>query len=123
MLGEGISDPKLYKGFQRAADSVIWQYQGEPCNHYQVEHDLLFDAIRKDTPYNETERCAYAAMTGILGRMAAETGQMISWDEAMASNVELAPGLDAYTMQSQPPVQPKADGSYPIAMPGVIVDY
>ena len=54
----------------------------------------MFDAIRKDTPYNESERCAYAAMTGILGRMAAESGQLITWEEAMASDLQLAPGLD-----------------------------
>jgi hypothetical protein len=44
---------------------------------------------------------------------------MITWDEAMASNLELAPGLDQYTMASQPPALPDAQGRYPIAMPGM----
>ena len=57
-------------------------------------------------------------MVGILGRMAAESGKLITWDEAMASNRELAPGLDHYTWQSNPPVMPDAQGRYPIAMPG-----
>ena len=57
-------------------------------------------------------------MTGILGRMAAESGKVITWDEAMASNLELAPGLDNYTMDSPAPVMPDAQGSYPVAMPG-----
>ena len=57
-------------------------------------------------------------MAGILGRMAAESGKMVTWDEAMASKLELAPGLDRYTMDSQPPVRPDARGRYPIAMPG-----
>ena len=39
-------------------------------------------------------------MVGILGRMAAESGKMITWDEAMNSNLELAPGLDKLTMDS-----------------------
>ena len=59
-------------------------------------------------------------MTGILGRMAAESGQLIAWDDAFASNLELAPGLDQYTMDSNPPVMPDAQGHYPIAMPGTI---
>jgi hypothetical protein len=79
---------------------------------------LLFEAIRQDKPYNETERCAKAAMTGILGRMAAESGKQVTWDDAMASNLELAPGLDQYTMESSPPVLPDAQGRYAIAMPG-----
>ena len=69
--------------------------RGRRANPYQVEHDLLFEAIREDKPYNEADRSAKAAMAGILGRMAAESGKGIAWDEAIASNLELAPGLDA----------------------------
>ncbi len=118
ILGEGIPSPHLYQGHQQTPDSAIWQYKGPKSNSYQYEHDLLFDAIRQDKPYNETDRCAKAAMVGILGRMAAESGKLITWDEAMASNRELAPGLDHYTWQSNPPVMPDAQGRYPIAMPG-----
>jgi predicted dehydrogenase len=119
VLGEGIHDPKIYKGHQQTPANVIWEYKGPNCNHYQVEHDLLFDAIRNDKPYNEAERCCKGAMVGILGRMAAETGRLITWDEAMASKLELAPGLDKYTLDSKPPVMPDADGKYPVAMPGI----
>ena len=118
VLGEGQSDPRIFKGHKQKAEDVIWRYKGKRWNAYDHEHDLLFDAIRKNKPYNETERCAYAAMTGILGRMAAESGKMITWEQAMASNLELAPGLDDYTMDSEPPVKPDAEGNYPIAMPG-----
>jgi myo-inositol 2-dehydrogenase / D-chiro-inositol 1-dehydrogenase len=83
-----------------------------------VEWDLLMDAIRNDKPYNETARCAKAAMTGILGRMAAESGKLITWDDALASDLELAPGLDHLTWDSPAPVMPNEDGKYPIAMPG-----
>jgi predicted dehydrogenase len=118
VLGEGISDPRIYKTHKQTAANLIWQYKGPPCNAYQVEHDLLFDAIRQDKPYNETERCAQAAMAGILGRMAAECGQEITWDQALASNLELAPGLDKLTWDGEPPVKPDDQGRYPVAMPG-----
>ena len=58
-------------------------------------------------------------MAGIIGRMAAESGREITWDQAIQSNLELAPGLDQYTMDSNPPVMPDAQGHYPIAMPGM----
>jgi len=118
VLGEGIPEPRIFKSHQQTSENLIWKYDGPRCNAYQVEHDLLFEAIRKDKPYNETERCAYAAMAGILGRLAAESGQMITWEQAMASDLELAPGLDRYTMDSDPPVKPDAQNRYPIAMPG-----
>ena len=119
VLGEGITNPRVYKTHKQSPDNLIWQYEGEPCNHYQREHDLLFGAIRNDKPYNEAERGAYAAMTGILGRMAAESGKELTWEEAMASNVELAPGLEELTSLDDPaPVQPDENGKYPVAMPG-----
>jgi hypothetical protein len=57
-------------------------------------------------------------MTGILGRMAAESGQLLTWEKALASNRVLAPGLEDFTMDSPAPVQPDAQGRYPVAMPG-----
>jgi predicted dehydrogenase len=119
VLGEGISDPRIFKGHQQTSANVIWKYEGPRCDAYQHEHDLLFDAIRNNKPYNEAERSAYGAMTGILGRMAAESGKMITWEQALESNIELAPGLDNYTMDSEPPVKPDAQGNYPVAMPGI----
>jgi len=118
VLGEGVKRPQIFKGHRQKSEDVIWRYEGKKWNPYEHEHDLLFEAIRKNKPYNETERCAYAAMTGILGRMAAESGQMITWEQAMASNLELAPGLDDYTPDSEPPVKPDTKGNYPVAMPG-----
>ena len=58
-------------------------------------------------------------MVGILGRMAAESGKQITWDEALAANLELAPGLEQLAIDSPAPVNPDAAGHYPIAMPGV----
>ncbi len=118
ILGEGQSKPRLFKGHRQTSEDLIWSYKGEPCNQYQREHDLLFDAIRNDKPYNETERCAKSCFTAIMGRMACESGKMITWDEAFACQTELAPGLDNYTWDSNPPVMPDANGRYPIAMPG-----
>jgi len=117
-LGEGITNPRIFKGHNVTNENIIWKYDGPRTNQYQVEHDLLFDAIRTNKPYNETERSCYAAMAGILGRMAAESGQMVKWEDAMASDLVLAPGLDNFTMETDPPVMPDANGNYPVAMPG-----
>jgi predicted dehydrogenase len=111
--------PAIYKGHKRTRQDLIWEYKGPECNDYQAEHDLLFDAIRHDKPHNEAERCAKATMAGIIGRMAAESGKEVTWDQAIQSNLELAPGLNQYTMDSNPPVMPDAQGHYPIAMPGM----
>ena len=119
LLGEGQPKPHLYRGHAGTTENVIWQYQGPPCNPYQREHDLLFEAIRQDKPYNETERWPKAALTGILGRMAADPAAR-SPAGALDSPVRLAPGLEKITSwDCPPPVMPDAKGHYPIAMPGI----
>jgi len=121
VLGEGQPRPRLFKGHTPSSQNLLWSYKGPDFDHYQYEHDLLFDAIRNDKPYNETERCAKACLTAIMGRMTCESGKMVTWDEAFQSNLELAPGLENFTMDSTPPVVPDAAGKYPVAMPGQTV--
>ena len=118
VLGEGQPQPRIYQGHRQARENLVWEHTGPQPNPYDVEHELLFEAIRQDKPHNEAERCAYATMTGILGRMAVESGHEVTWDEALASGLVLAPGLESFTMDSDPPVMPDEEGRYPIAMPG-----
>jgi predicted dehydrogenase len=118
ILGEGQPKPRLFKGHNQASQDLLWSYKGAECDHYQREHDLLFDAIRNDKRYNETERCAKSCLTAIMGRMACESGRRITWEEALASELELAPGLDHWDWNTNPPAMPDAAGKYPVAMPG-----
>ena len=111
--------PRIYKNHVQTPENETWRYSGPPCDPYNVEHELLFDAIRNNKPYNETERCARACMTSIMGRMAAESGKLINYDEALASNIEQAPGLEKIMSLDAPaPVQPDANGQYPVPVPG-----
>jgi predicted dehydrogenase len=119
VLGEGISVPRLYRGYKHSEENLMWRYSGPSCDAYQKEHDRLFQAIREDKPYNETERCAKATLVGILGRLAAHSGQLVTWDDALASEADLAPGLEQLTWENDAPVLPDAAGRYPVAMPGV----
>lgn len=119
VLGEGINQPRLYQGHRRQAEDQTWSWDGPPVSPYQVEWDRFVAAIRENRAWNETERSVYANLTGILGRMAAESGQEVTWEQALNSELELAPGLDAMTMESDPPVLPDSTGQYPVARPGV----
>lgn len=118
VLGEGIEKPRLYKGHLPTAENQIWDYKQKYASAYQIEHDLFFDAIRSNKPYNEADRSARSCLTAIMGRMAAESGQQITWEKAMLSNTELAPGLDNLKWDGAAPVQPDSQGRYPVAIPG-----
>ncbi len=98
------------------AGANAWRYRGPKINPYQVEHDTLFEAIRKDLPYNEAEQGALSTMTAIMGRMATYSGKVIAWDDAFKSQLSLAP--KTYDFNATPPVLPGPDGIYPCAVPG-----
>ena len=115
----GAAKSRIYSGQAQASENLLWRHQGATDSPYQLEHDLFFDAIRNDKPYNETKRAAEACLVSIMGRMAAESGQVINYDEALASNLELAPGLEQITsLDAPPPIVPDANGKYPIPVPG-----
>ena len=82
-----------------------------------VEHDNLFAALLAGKPYNEGDYGATSTMTAIMGRMATYSGRVVSWDEAINSQLDLAP--DPRNFDAEPPISPRPDGTYACAMPGV----
>ena len=83
---------------------------------HQVEHDDLFAALEEGRPYNEGDYGITSTMTAILGRMAAHSGQVVKWDEAMKSETDLGP--ERYDWDAELPLKPGPDGMYACAMPG-----
>jgi predicted dehydrogenase len=68
-----------------------WRFRGENNDMYQTEHDELFASIREGKPFNDGERAAQSTMVAILGRMAAYTGQQITYEDALNSKTDLTP--------------------------------
>ena len=68
-----------------------WTWSGEKYDMYQREHDVLFASIRKNEPVNDGKRMATSTLLAMMGRMAAYTGQQVTWDQAMNSQRKLFP--------------------------------
>jgi predicted dehydrogenase len=86
-------------------------------NPYQVEHNELFAAIvAGEYKFADAENAAKSTMTAILGRYATYSGKVVTWDEALNSNINLMPEKLAW--DAMPKVLPNADGYYPFAIPG-----
>jgi myo-inositol 2-dehydrogenase / D-chiro-inositol 1-dehydrogenase len=86
-----------------------WRYKGPRPNMYQIEHNELFASIRSGKPINDGIRMAHSTLAGIMGRMAAYTGQAITWDMALNSKESIAPPVIAWDAPAPVP---------PMAMPG-----
>jgi len=76
-------------------------------------------AIRQDQKYNEVSRGAIASLVTSMGRMAAHTGQMITYEDMLNCPHEFAPGADQFTVESAAPLQAGMDGKYPMPEPGI----
>jgi predicted dehydrogenase len=97
---------------------VLYQHNSEnDPNPYQVEHDELFDAVSKGVyRFEDATNGAHSTMTSILGRMATYSGQIITVDQALASNLNIMPSTLSW--DADMPVKPDVNGEYPAAIPG-----
>ena len=113
------SHARIYQGQKLAPEKLLWAYPSPEPKPYQVEWDDLVAAIRADRPYNEVPRGVEASLVTSMGRMAAHTGRTITYDEMLNCDHEFAPGLDQLTKDSPAPLQPNANGRYPVPQPGL----
>lgn len=83
-----------------------WRFKGEEKNMYDLEHEALFNAIRKGEVINDGDRMMLSTLVGILGREVAYTGQQITWDQILASTQDLAPDTLKWGDSFQPTPMP-----------------
>jgi predicted dehydrogenase len=122
---------RIYKGqqMQRIASkqdtinpndpNLAWAFPQPEINPQQLEWDDLIDAIRQNKPYNEVKRGAEASLVASMGRMAAHTGQIVTFDQMLNCDHEFAPDVDKFTMDGPAPLPAGADGKYPVPQPGI----
>jgi predicted dehydrogenase len=97
------------KGLTIDSGGSTWYYDGPQNQMFQTEHDLLFASIRDGKPINNGEYMAKSTLLAIMGRMAAYSGQLVTWEAAMKSSVDLSPAR--YAWDAPPP-------AWEIAVPG-----
>jgi predicted dehydrogenase len=98
------------KGLTIRTAGSPWHYDWPSNDMYQTEHDELFASIRNGKPINNGEYMARSTLLAIMGRMAAYTGQQVTWEMAMNSKEDLTPPNYDWNIELAVP---------PVAMPGV----
>lgn len=113
---------RIFKGFNVTRANMLWAFPQPEPNPYQVEWDDLLQAIRQNQPYNEVKRGAIASLVTSMGRMAAHTGQLITYEDMLKVEHEFAPGVDKLAMNSPAPLQLGPGSLYPVPEPGIKKD-
>ena len=111
---------RIFKGQKMDKSNQVWEFGRKETTPYQLEWDHLIAAIQNDQEYNEVDRGVAASVVTSMGRMAAHTGQIITYDQMLNSDHEFAPNADKLTMDGPAPVAANASGKYPIPLPGLI---
>jgi predicted dehydrogenase len=102
-------------------DDIIWKCMENEPNPYQTEWDRLIDDIRNNKPHNEVERGAQASLVTSMGRMAAHTGRLVTYEDILNLDHEFAPEVDKLTLNGPSPLPAGQDGRYPVPQPGIQV--
>lgn len=87
LIGKAGGGEPMIEGDKR------WRYRKgkDDKDMYQIEHDVLFEAVRHGTVVNDGDRMMNSTLVAILGREAAYTGKRITWEEITKSTQDLAP--------------------------------
>lgn len=88
----------------RISGATTYAYTGEKKNPYVEEHVDLLASIRAGQPLNEGQQVAESTLSAIMGREAAYTGQVITWDELLNAPQDLTPGFSGFGPLAVPPV-------------------
>jgi len=119
------SDQNIDLNWRGQPDNLLWAFpMGErgaslEGNPYEIEWEALIHAIRENEDFNEGDRGVAASLVTSMGRMAAHTGQVITYDEALNHEHAFAPGVDELAFGGDSPLMPDADGRYPVPEPGI----
>jgi len=96
---------------------IIWRFSGKNNNPYQTEHDVLIQHILENKPINNAHYTAASTLSAIMGRMATYSGQEITWEQALNSDLDTMPKVLAWNADPGPKMG--SDGLYPAPIPGV----
>jgi predicted dehydrogenase len=119
IAGHAPSKCRTYKGHSMKRSEVAWSFPQPEPNPYQLEWDHLIDAIRNDKPYNEVKRGVEASVVTSMGRMAAHTGQIVTFDDMLNCDHEFAPEIEKLVLNGPAPIQANSEGKYPVPQPGI----
>ncbi|MBN2291328.1 MAG: Gfo/Idh/MocA family oxidoreductase, partial [Pirellulales bacterium] len=76
-----ITNTRIFKGQNPTKADTVWKNSRSGDWGYGIEWKDLINAIRQDKPYNEAARGNQASLVTSMGRMAAHTGQLVTYDQ------------------------------------------
>ena len=109
----------MFKDHRIAKDNIDWSPTPDAERPWDYEWIDFVDSIRNDKPHNEAKRAVYADYASLMGRAAAHTNQIVTWDDVTKSKFQFCDYLDDLDYDSPPPVKADEDGYFPAPAAGI----
>jgi len=106
---KGVSDCRI-----GISGANAWNYEGEMVDGMVQEHRDLIASIREGKGLNEGVRVAESTLTAIGARIAACTGQVVTWDWLMKESKQSLVPSQADLLAGKPLYHPIATGCDPM---------
>ncbi len=116
-----LHDPRpcIYRDQAMKRENLVWAFGRRDPNPYHVEWQVLLDAIRNNKPHNEARRAGEADIAALMGRAAAHTGKLVTWDDVVKSEFQFVEDIDHMSFEREAPIHEGPDGIYPAPQPGI----
>lgn len=102
----------------RIEGETNWRYDGPKNNASVAEQEILIGSIRSGKPVNHGDTMIDSTHIAILGQIACYTGKPVTWEQATSADFEFEPKLADVRLDMEPPIEPDANGNYPLPIPG-----
>jgi predicted dehydrogenase len=102
----------LFNDHRIANDNIAWSPTPDAKSPWDYEWIKFVDSIRNDKPHNETKRSVYADYASLMGRAAAHTNQIVTWDQVTGSQFSFVDSPEALDYDSPPPITADEDGYF-----------
>jgi predicted dehydrogenase len=101
-----------------------WKYHAANAamaqnNAWDLEHKVLFSAIRSGNPVNCGDYMARSTLVAVMGQLACYSGNELTWEQVSKSTFAFTPKVENVHLDMTPPVKPDEKGNYPVPMPGI----
>jgi len=108
----------LFKDQRINSDNIAWTPAADAHSPWQYEWNEFIASIRRDRPHNEAKRAVYADYASLMGRAAAHTNQIVTWEDITKSDFQFCDYLDDLAYDSPVPVKADENGQFPVPIPG-----
>ena len=103
----------MFNDQQISKENIAWSPTPDAHSPWDYEWIDFIDSIRNDKPHNEAQRAVFADYAALMGRAAAHTNQIVTWDEITNSQFQFCDDLDDLGYDSPPPVEADEEGYFP----------